>query len=311
MKGELVIGSRGSKLALIQAESVAHDIRRMNPGVEIVIRRIVTQGDRDGSARLENIAGLGVFVKELEDALLDRRIDLAVHSLKDMTTEIPIGLKLVAVMERTDPRDVLISREGRPLDELPSGARLGTSSMRRKIQLGVYRPDFEICSIRGNIDTRIRKVNDGDYDGITLAAAALKRLGLEHKISEYLPTEPFLPAVGQGALGIEIRSGDKDTACIAAPLNHLTTWQSITAERAFLHALGGGCRAPIAALAKLEGNSLCLSGMVGDVAKGKILYASEEGEASNSEEIGIRLAGKLLAMGGDRIIAEVRKNESR
>lgn len=292
---------------MIQTKSVVDSICRVNPDIEVVIQRIVTQGDKDSNARLENIAGLGVFVKELEDALLDGRIDMAVHSLKDMTTEISVELKLAAVTKRIDPRDVLISREGKLIDELPFGARIGTGSMRRAVQFGVYRSDFELCSIRGNMDTRMRKVTDGEYDGVVLAAAGLKRLGLEDKISEYLPTEQFLPAVGQGALGIEIRSDEEDIACIAAPLNHLPTWHSITAERAFLKSLGGGCRAPIAALAKVEGELLYLSGMVGDVGNRKILYASEHGAAVDSEGIGIRLANNLLAMGGDKMIAEVKQ----
>ena len=308
---KIVIGSRGSKLAMIQSESVAAEIRQLHPDIEICINRIVTRGDRESNARLENIAGLGVFVKELEEALLDGRIDLAVHSLKDMTTEIPPELKLAAVMQRIDPRDVFISRGGESIDELAAGAKIGTGSLRRAIQLKVCRPDLEICSIRGNIDTRMRKVDEGEYDGVILAASALKRLGLEDRVSQYLPIEQFLPAVGQGALAIEACSNNDDLIRTISPLNHLPTWHSITAERAFLRALGGGCRAPIAALGIVKDGYLRLEGMVGSISSNKLLQSSEEGEAANPEDIGIRLANKLLGMGGDEFITEAREDEIR
>jgi len=303
---KLVIGSRGSKLAMIQAESVAAEIRRMHPDIEVCISRIVTRGDHESNAKLENIAGLGVFVKEMEEALLDGRIDLAVHSLKDLTTEIAPGLKLSAVTPRIDPRDVLISRGGELLNKLSAGAKVGTGSLRRNIQLSVNRPNLEICSIRGNIDTRMNKVANGEYDGVILAASALKRLGLEDKVSQYLPIEQFLPAVGQGALAIELRSNNNDLIRTISLLNHLPTWYSITAERAFLRALGGGCRAPIAALGVVRDGRLRLEGMVGSIGRNKLLQSTEEGDAINSEDIGIRLADKLLGMGGDEFIAEVR-----
>jgi len=306
----IVIGTRGSKLAMIQSGSVAAEIRRLHPDTDVRIERIATRGDRDAAAKLENIAGLGVFVKELEDALLDSRIDMAVHSLKDMTTEIAPELRLAAVTQRIDPRDVFIS-SGKTLKEMPSGAKIGTGSLRRAIQIGVYRPDFEICSIRGNIDTRLRKVADKRYDGTILASAALKRLSLDNNSYEYLSTEQFLPAVGQGALAIEVRADNEDVIGTVSRLNHLPTWQSITAERAFLKALGGGCRAPIAALGIIKDNRLILEGMVGSIGKNRLLQSSEEGEAKDAETIGVRLAGKLLDMGGDKFIAEVREDEIR
>ena len=307
---KIVIGTRGSKLAMIQSMSVAAEIRRLHPDMDVRIERIATRGDRDAAAKLENIAGLGVFVKELEDALLDGRIDLAVHSLKDMTTDIALELHLAAVTQRIDPRDVFISSE-KTLKEMPPGAKIGTGSLRRAIQIGVYRPDFEICSIRGNIDTRLRKVADKRYDGVILAAAALKRLSLDNNSYEYLSTEQFLPAVGQGALAIEVRADNEDIIDAVSQLNHLPTWQSITAERAFLKALGGGCRAPIAALGTIKGNRLILEGMVGSIGKNRLLQSSKEGEAKDAEAIGIRLADKLLGMGGDEFIAEVREDETR
>ena len=303
MSRRIVVGSRGSKLALIQAESVVAGIREANPDIEVSISLITTRGDRERHVQLDLMAGIGVFVKELEEALLDGRIDLAVHSLKDMPTEIPSGLRLAAVTERLDPRDVLVSR-GEKLAELASGASIGTGSLRRAAQLGNFRPDLEACSIRGNVDTRLRKVADGEFDGVILAAAALQRLGREDRISEYLPTERFLPAVGQGALAIETRSDDDEVARIVVPLNRLPAWQSITAERAFLAALGGGCRAPIAALGKANGAVLMLEGMVADIKKRKILQSTEEGSNIAPEKLGVRLAENLLAMGADKFIAE-------
>jgi len=307
---KIVIGTRGSKLAMVQAETVAAAIRQLHPDTEICISKITTRGDRESTAKLENIAGLGVFVKELEEALLDGRIDMAVHSLKDMTTDIAPELHLAAVIKRVDPRDVFISR-GKTLGEMPPGAKIGTGSLRRAIQLKVYRDDLEICSIRGNIDTRMRKVTDGEYDGTILAAAALKRLKLDNNTYEYLSKEQFLPAVGQGALAMEVCSNSDDVICAIAPLNHLSTWQSITAERAFLKALGGGCRAPIAALGIVKDNYLRLEGMVGSISRNKLLQSFEEGDAEDANSIGIRLADKLLGMGGDEFIAEVRDEEIR
>jgi len=303
LRRKVIVGTRGSKLALIQAESVVTKIREVAPRLEVAISKITTKGDRDRHIQLDHMEGIGVFVKELEEALFSRRIDVAVHSLKDMPTQIPQGLCLAAVTERLDPRDVLISG-GQKLAELAAGSRIGTGSLRRAVQLGACRPDLEVCSIRGNVDTRLRKVAEGEFAGVILAAAAMQRLGWENKISEYLPTEHFLPAVGQGALAIEIRSDDKEIAELLAALNHVPTWQSITAERAFLEALGGGCRAPIAALGTVEGSTLKLNGMVADVETRKIIHASLADSALSPLELGTRLAQKLLAMGADKFIAE-------
>ncbi len=306
MSRRIIVGSRGSKLALIQAESVVAKIREANPSIEVGISRVVTGGDRNRHLQLDQVAGIGIFVKELEEALLDGRIDLAVHSLKDMPTQIASGLCLAAVTERLDPRDVLVSR-GERLVELAYGAKIGTGSLRRAVQLSVCRPDLEICGIRGNVDTRLRKVADGEFDGVILAAAGLKRLGREDRIIEYLSIEHFLPAVGQGALGIEARLDDKEVARIIVPLNHLPTWQGIIAERAFLSALGGGCRAPIAALGTVDGTTLRLEGMVADVGGKKILPGSEVGSATTAEEVGVRLAQKLLAMGAEEFTATLER----
>ncbi len=302
---KIVVGSRGSKLALIQADSVVAKIKEVNPDLEVSISKIVTKGDRDSHTQLDKMAGVGVFVKELEDALLDGRIDLAVHSLKDMLTQSPQGLCLAAVTERLDPRDVLISKSKR-LTELTPGSRIGTGSFRRAVQIASYRPDLEVCSIRGNVDTRLRKVSDGEVDAVVLAAAAFIRLGWEDKISEYLSLEHFLPAVGQGTLGIEARCEDKEIAKLVALVNHLPTWQSIIAERTFLNALGGGCRTPIAALGTVNGTTLRLEGMVADVNGKNKLCASEEGNVIVAEQVGIRLAQKMLGMGASKFITEAR-----
>ena len=303
MRTKIVVGSRGSKLALTQAGSFVAEIKEINPHLEVGVSKIVTRGDRDRHTQLDRTASVGVFVKELEEALLDGRIDLAVHSLKDMPTQIPQGLCLTAVTERLDPRDVLVSR-GERLTELAPGSKIGTGSFRRAVQLTSYRPDLEICSIRGNIDTRLRKVYCGEVDGLLLAAAAFIRLGLEDKISEYLPLEYFLPAIGQGTLGIEIRLGDEESAELALPINHLPTWQSVTAERAFIRALGGGCRAPIAALGTVDGSALRLEGMVPDISGKIILRTSEESVNITPEEAGIRLAKRMLVMGASDFITE-------
>ncbi len=308
MRKRIIVGTRGSKLALIQAESVAARIREVAPQFEVIISKITTRADRNRRVSLENLesmAGIGVFVKELEEALLGGEIDLAVHSLKDMPTEITQGLCLAAVTERVDPRDVLISR-GQKLAELASGSRIGTGSLRRAVQVSACRPDLEVCSIRGNVDTRLRKVAEGEFDGIILAAAAMQRLGWEGKISEYLPPEHFLPAVGQGAIAVEARLNDKELAELLAQINHVPTWQSVTAERAFLEALGGGCRAPIAALGTAKNGKLVLEGMVADVKSRKIIRASMADSDLSPEELGVRLAQKLLAEGAEEFIAEVR-----
>ena len=305
MKGEIVIGSRGSKLALIQAGYVADRIKEANPHLEISIRTIVTTGDRNTHIQFDQMNVIGIFVKELETALIEGRIDLAVHSLKDMPTEIPEELCLAATIERADPRDVLVSGYG-TIDQLPPGAKIGTGSLRREVQVARLRPDVKAGGIRGNVDTRLRKVADGEFAGVILAAAAMQRLGRESEITEDLAVESFLPAVGQGALGIETRRGDEEIIEIVSAINHLPTWQAISAERAFLYALGGGCRAPIAALGTVKGDILKLEGMVASVSQRKMLCDSIEGSAAAPENAGQELARKLLDRGASDFIAEVK-----
>lgn len=303
MRTRVIVGSRGSRLALIQTESVVAWIREMNPRLEVSINKIVTAGDRDRLSQLDRI-GVAVFVKELEEALLDKRIDLAVHSLKDVPTDVPQGLSLLAVTERLDPRDALVAKLR--LEELAPGSRIGTGSLRRSVQLARYRPDLNVYGIRGNVDTRLRKVSSGEVDGVIVAAAAMLRLGWKDRVTQYLPLEHFLPAVGQGALVIEGRLDDKDMAELASPINHLPSWQSVIAERAFLRALGGGCRAPIAALGTVDGTTLKLEGMIASMNGKEMLRASQEGAATSPEDIGVRLAHKMLDLGASEFVAGVK-----
>ncbi|OGO24985.1 MAG: hydroxymethylbilane synthase [Chloroflexi bacterium RBG_16_50_9] len=302
MKRKIIVGSRGSRLALIQTGSVTDLLKRANPGLETEIKKIVTTGDRDRHSGLDRI-GVDIFVKEIEEALLEGRIDIAVHSLKDVPTEIPEGLRILAVTERLDPGDVLISR-GQRLAELAPGSRIGTDSLRRTAQLAGCRPDLLACPVRGNIETRLRRVANGEVDGVILAAAGLIRLGLQHKITEYLPLDSFLPAAGQGALAIEGRHNDEKIANIISPINHLPTWWSITAERAFLEALGAGCRAPIAVLGTVDNTSLKLDAMVASPDGSEVQRASAEDNTSSPQSLGIRLAQKLLAMGVGKLLRE-------
>lgn len=276
-------------------------LKALHPGLEFEIVPIATTGDRDHWTSLEKLGGAGVFVKELEEALVAGRIDLAVHSLKDMLTAVPEGLQLAAVPERADPRDALVSRYG-SFGALPEGATIGTGSQRRAVQLRALRADLTVRGLRGNIDTRLRKLEAGQYDGIIMAAAALIRLGWQGRIAEYLSPEAFVPAVGQGALGIEIRSDDQRIGGLVAPLNHRPTWDAVTAERAFLRAMGGGCRAPIAAVGTVEDGALRLFGMVADPAGSRILRAEVSGEASLAEELGLALARKMIRLGAEALI---------
>jgi hydroxymethylbilane synthase len=300
---EFLIGTRGSKLALAQTNIVADRIKALFPAVNVRLVKITTHGDRDQSLKMDFAEQDGVFVRELERALLDGRIDMAVHSLKDVPTQLLPGLTLAAVLEREDPRDVLITR-GISLAALPPMAKVGTSSLRRSVQLMALRPDVVCTGIRGNVDTRLRKVADGEYDGVVLAAAGLSRLGCADRITEFLPLDRFLPAVGQAALVIETRADDKKTSEITSCINHLPTWQSVMAERAFLWELGGGCSAPIAALGTVAGRELRLEGLVAGANTRHMVRAAETGETGTAEGTGKRLAHRLLDMGGRELMAE-------
>lgn len=308
MKRKITIGTRGSRLAVIQTETVAALLKKHYPKLVIDIEKIVTSGDRDRVTHLDRI-GVDVFVKELEEALLAGKIDIAVHSLKDVPTEIPEGLGLIAFTEREDPRDVLAAKVA--LDELPPGAKIATGSLRRTIQLRRLRPDLEICGIRGNVDTRVRKVAHGEADGVILAAAGLKRLGLAGSITQYLDAEVFLPAAGQGALAMEGRVKDKAIIDMVMAIDDLPTRRCVTAERAFLKELGGGCRAPVAALSTIDGDNMILKGMAAGSDGEKVIYDFLEGTAAAPEETGIRLAQKMLDQGAGKLIDEARNNENR
>ena len=300
----LTIGSRGSKLAVIQAKMVETSLRRAFPGLVVSFKTVTTTGDRDRNRSLDVFGGQGVFVKELEQALTSGEIDLAVHSLKDVPTELGTGLKLSATLPREDPRDVLVSRSGLKLALLPMGSWVGTDSRRRAAQLKAVRPDIATRPIRGNIDTRLRKVRMGEVDGVILAAAALLRLGWPDRITEFLPVDSFLPAVGQGAVAVEIRSDDKMTDRITSSVNDLSTWQAVLAERAFMRTLGGGCRAPIAALATVADGYLTIDGMVASMDYATIVRDRNAGPAEQAEAIGAELARMALDGEGKRIVYE-------
>jgi hydroxymethylbilane synthase len=304
VKSKLVIGSRGSKLAMIQSETVAGEIRRCLPNCEIEIHKILTEGDRNRNVNIDAAGDTGIFVKALEEALLDRDIDIAVHSLKDMPTILAPQLCLAAVTQRLDPRDALVACS--PLADLNPGSKIGTGSLRRAVQLKHIRPDLEVCSIRGNVDSRLRRVSSGQLDGVIVAAAALLRLGWSDKITGYLPLELFLPAVGQGALAVEAREGDGRVKEIIEPINHLPTWQAVTAERFFLHAVEGGCRAPIAALAAVNGNILEIQAMVSDREGDVIMRDSYTGPAILPREAGAELARRMLKAGAAGLIKDAR-----
>ncbi len=284
---------------MTQSNWVADEIRKQFPELAVELVIIKTRGDIMQDVSLVKIGGKGVFVKELEEALLSGVVDMAVHSMKDMPAEIPEGLAIAITPAREDPRDVLISLDNRKIEEMPKGARIGTGSLRRGYQLLNLLPDIEIVPLRGNIDTRIRKIETEDLAGVILAAAGLKRMGWADRVSQYISVELMLPAVGQGVLGLELRSNDTETREILSFLNHETTWIEVGAERAFLKRLGGGCRLPIAAYGKLQGDQLLLRGLVGGM-DGRIMIRDEvAGPAAEAEGLGTSLAEMILVGGGE------------
>ena len=296
------IGTRGSSLALTQTNYTAERIMREMPQANIEICVIKTSGDIMQDVSLLQIGGKGVFVKEIEDALLAGSIDLAVHSMKDVPTEIPSGLTFAAVLPREDVRDVLVSRGNRKIEQMRKGAKIGTGSLRRASQLLAMLPDLEIVSLRGNLDTRLKKIETENLDGVIVAAAGVKRMGLTGKITQYLPVEIMLPAVGQGALGLEIRDNDSRLKEILARLNHAPAYTEVAAERSFLRHLGGGCRLPIAALGKQEGDKLSLEGLVAAPRGSGIIRDKVQGTAAGVEELGKKLADMILERGGRKLL---------
>lgn len=305
----LRIGTRGSSLALWQANHIADRLAQLH-GVETEIIRIRTSGDRMQStpvAQINEIIGAesgskGIFIKELEEALLANTVDLAVHSMKDVPTDTPAGLAFPAIARREDPRDCLISRNGRSLKGLPNSARVGTSSLRRQAQLRHHRPDMDVLDLRGNVDTRMKKLDAGEFDAVVLAMAGVNRLGLASRVTQVLGEDFMLPAVGQGALGIETRADDAETQRLVASLDDTDSRVCVTAERALLRTLHGGCQIPLGALGVLRGGELHLEAGVFSVSGTESVRASENGPPEDAEDIGIRLAGALLQEGADRFL---------
>ena len=310
-KQKLVVGTRGSALALWQTDHVVERLRSLVPGLQIEIRSIKTLGDEVRDRALAQVGGKGLFVKEIEAALLAEEIDLAVHSLKDMPTQLPEALSLAAILERADPHDALVVADGAAdLDSLPAGARVGTSSLRRQAQLLALRPDLRVVDVRGNVDTRLRKLRDGQADALILAAAGLIRLGRSEAIGQILPVHRFLPAVGQGALCVEVRTADERTRDLVARLDHLATRQATDAERACLRRLEGGCQVPIGAYAEVTGGLLHLRGLVASLDGSRLLRDEIRGPAGEAARLGAELAGRLLASGAAALLQEIERSQT-
>ncbi len=315
MDKTLKIGTRGSKLALWQANWVKSALETEDSSLSIELVIIKTKGDKILDVPLAKVGGKGLFVKEIEDALLNEKIDLAVHSMKDMPGEIPKGLCIGAIPQREIPQDVLISRNKKRLSELGPGAKIGTSSLRRKAQLLHARPDLVVLPLRGNLDTRLQKLETENLDAIILAAAGVKRLGLENRITEYLDENIMLPAVGQGALCIEVRQNDPLVEPIVASLEHPQTRAVILGERAFLNRLEGGCQVPIAAYGNIEKHTFMLSGLVATIDGRTLIKETFSGPENSSEMIGVELAERLISMGAktimDNLKADLNQNHER
>jgi len=305
MAADLKIGTRGSKLALWQANWVKAGLEKGHPGLAVELVTIKTKGDKILDVPLAKVGGKGLFVKEIEEALLDGRIDLAVHSMKDMPGDIPPGLCIGPVPKRELPLDVLISAGGDNLADLKQGASIGTSSLRRTAQLKHLRPDLQIAGLRGNLDTRLRKLDEGQMDAIVLAAAGIHRLGLEDRVTEYLDPDDMLPAVAQGALCIEIRESDPETDRLVSILNHPDTRTVVLGERAFLRRLEGSCQIPVAGHGTLENGNFSIRGLVANLEGTQVIQATASGAGQRAREVGIELAEELLANGADRILKEL------
>jgi hydroxymethylbilane synthase len=302
----LRIATRKSQLALWQAEHVAGLLREAHDGLEVALVPMLTQGDRIQDRSLAAIGGKGLFIKELEVALEEERADIAVHSMKDLPGDLPAGLTIAAVLERADARDALLTASAGRLDDLPRGARVGTSSLRRQAQLLAARPDLAIQGLRGNVDTRLRRLETGDMDAIVLACAGLIRLGLESRITARLDPKMFVPAVAQGVIGIECRAADSRTLGLVTGLNHRDTRIAMDAERAFAHRLGGSCQSPIAAHARLEGQRLLLDGLVAEPDGSRLLRDSASGGIDDPAALGRLLADRILAAGAGPLLERLR-----
>ncbi len=305
MRKNIRIGTRSSALALWQAEWVKSELEKKHPGVSVALTKIKTTGDKILDVPLAKVGGKGLFVKEIEEAMLRGEIDIAVHSMKDVPTMFPDGLHLGAITKREDPRDALLSRNKVKFKDLPKGANIGTSSLRRQAQIMNIRPDFNIHQLRGNVDTRLRKLREGQFDAIILAAAGVKRLGLSENVTEYIEPEISLPAIGQGALGIECRMDDREMNEMISFFNHSESRTCVTGERALLRKLEGGCQVPIACYGRINNGKLSLIGLVGSVDGSRIIKDSIEGAPSEAERLGVTLAERLLKQGADVILKEV------
>ena len=302
---KLVIGTRGSKLALWQSEYIKGLVEEIT-GLPVELKIIKTTGDKILDVPLAKVGGKGLFTKELEVELLAGTVDLCVHSMKDVPTELPEGLGIAAMPPRVDPRDALVSGAGYTLETLPQGAKVGTSSLRRIAQVRALRPDVEIVDVRGNLDTRMRKAENGEVDVVILASAGITRMGWAERITGYIPTEQMVSAVGQGAIGIEIRESDEFMADVMDKIGDGPTMLCVTAERVVMNKLEGGCQVPIGAYARLDGDTLIMDAVVGSVAGDRILRAHLEGPASQPIELGEKAVAELLELGADAILAEIR-----
>lgn len=303
-KRHLIIATRESPLALAQTELIKQQLLALHPPLSIDLLGITTQADKNLAANLLEIGGKGLFVKELEEALYDGRADLAVHSMKDVPMDLPPALILPVVTKREEPRDVFVSNQYESLAQLPRGASVGTSSLRRQTQLLALRSDLTYQSLRGNINTRLKRLDAGDYDAIILAAAGLKRMHLGNRISSYLSTDEVLPSAGQGALGIECKADDEAIIALIEPLNDLITSQCVAAERAMCRKIGGGCKVPVAAFAEIRHGKLFLRGLVANKDGRRILRAQLEGDPTQAESIGTRMGEELLQQGAEKILRE-------
>jgi hydroxymethylbilane synthase len=302
------IGTRGSQLALWQARWIHGALLHLDASVSVDLIIIKTKGDKILDVPLANVGGKGLFVKEIEEALLDGSIDVAVHSMKDMPAEIPAGLTIGAIPLRANPLDAFVSNAYDSLTALPRGARVGTSSLRRSAQLQHLRPDLDIQPLRGNLDTRLKKLDTTDLDAIILAAAGLERLGLGNRANAYLPETIMLPAVGQGALCVETRDRHEPISSLVAALDHADTHAAVTAERAFLCRLEGGCQVPIAAHAKIKGKQLQISGLVAEPDGSRVITSDTQGPSEQAESLGLNLAEMLIARGADDILERLQQH---
>ncbi|MBR9858777.1 MAG: hydroxymethylbilane synthase [Oceanisphaera sp.] len=299
------IATRKSLLALWQAHYVKARLEQLHPHIGVELVPMTTQGDVLLDTPLSKIGGKGLFIKELEQAMLDGRADIAVHSMKDVPVEFPEGLGLTVICEREDPRDAFVSNHYTHLEQLPAGAVVGTASLRRECQIRARYPHLEVKTLRGNVQTRLRKLDEGQYDAIILAAAGLKRLELDERIAGLMSPEDSLPANGQGAVGIECRLDDAELLALLAPLDHHDTRLRVVAERAMNHGLQGGCQVPIGSYAELQGDNIWLRGLVGRPDGSQIIFEDITGPASQGEALGAELAKRLLARGADQILDEV------